>query len=828
MAMHIPGYRVIRKINQGGMSTVYLAIQISVGRIVALKVMNPQLNNDPAFSERFQREATIVGQLSHPNIVSIYDIGRHEDLNYIAMDYLPNGSVHDKMVTGLSGEDALRVTKEIANALDHAHEKGYIHRDIKPENILFRADNSAVLSDFGVAKGAAVSSRMTQVGAVVGTPHYMSPEQTKGSKVDGRSDLYSLGIVLYEMLTGTLPYQGDEAVTIALKHISAPIPKLPIQYLAYQKVLDKLLAKDPEQRYQRGRDVTAAIEEMEKNQRASAAARPHPTDASVLSLLSALFSASLNAIRWRWERLRGLRWAPDQGFYTREGTKITEIFSLHLNDQQNTAITRAIRSTQVNHAFNTRNRSLTTLVLGGFVLIALWCTISIWVAFASANSTAKPGFFKKMALATADIFITLPTPVPVKPTASTTKSSVAASSAVQTSSVMEASSAMAEATVIGDEATLVPITENSSLGNDQQFTENAPDTTTAELSAETTSLVAADLYTSTSSSEVSETPEVVTYRLYVHTIPSDARIRILNIPDRYQAGIALPVGRYNIEVSKPDYDTFRAWIEISTQDISMDISLTKIITPGTELSSELNARIRSQGPEMISIAAGSFLMGNNDDSLTKPVHNVTIPKPFAISKYEITFEDYDIFAQATKRTLPDDNNWGRGNRPVINVSFNDAKAYTQWLSDTTGKKYRLPTEAEWEYVARAKMNTRFWWGNSADDAVGKANCRRGCSSKFSGLFGSKTAPVGTYPANRFGVYDTAGNVAEWVEDCFVDNYSQHPRNGQALLTKTCDARVVRGGSAKNDVDQITSYARDYHRPEIYTPQLGFRVVMELN
>src|SRR5690606_30466750 len=201
--MQIPGYRIIRKIAQGGMSTVYLAIQISVGRVVALKVMSPTLNGDPSFSERFQREANIVGQLSHPNIVAIYDIGRHENWNYIAMDYLPGGSVHDRMMKGITASEALGITRDIAIALDHAHEKGYVHRDIKPENILFRADNSAVLTDFGVAKGVGVVSRMTNVGQVVGTPHYMSPEQTRGRDLDARSDLYSLGVVFYEMLTGS-------------------------------------------------------------------------------------------------------------------------------------------------------------------------------------------------------------------------------------------------------------------------------------------------------------------------------------------------------------------------------------------------------------------------------------------------------------------------------------------------------------------------------------------------------------------------------------------------------------------------------------------------
>ncbi|HEX7763723.1 MAG TPA: serine/threonine-protein kinase, partial [Cellvibrio sp.] len=376
MALHIPGYRVVRKINQGGMSTVYLAIQISVGRVVALKVMNPQLTSDPAFSERFQREATIVGQLSHPNIVAIYDIGRHEDLNYIAMDYLPNGSVHDRMATGLNGEEVLRITREVASALDHAHEKGYVHRDIKPENILFRTDNSAVLSDFGVARGLSNNSRMTHVGTVVGTPHYMSPEQTKGNSVDGRSDLYSLGVVFYEMLTGSLPYQGEEAVTIALKHISAPIPKLPLQYLAYQKILDKLLAKDPEQRFQRGRDLIQAIDELEKHYHAPAASSVHPTDLTVITLARALASATVNAARWRWNKVCALRWSPSRGFYSRQSAKITEIFFNEGHAPQHSARTEI--ATQVHGVIGAQKTAHKILASVGVILVAAIIGFVFW------------------------------------------------------------------------------------------------------------------------------------------------------------------------------------------------------------------------------------------------------------------------------------------------------------------------------------------------------------------------------------------------------------------------------------------------------------------
>ncbi|WP_394984366.1 bifunctional serine/threonine-protein kinase/formylglycine-generating enzyme family protein [Cellvibrio sp.] len=792
------------------MSTVYLAIQISVGRVVALKVMNPQLNNDPAFSERFQREATIVGQLSHPNIVAIYDIGRHEDLNYIAMDYLPNGSVHDKMSTGLSGEEVLRITREIASALDHAHEKGYIHRDIKPENILFRSDNSAVLSDFGVARGLAANSRMTHVGTVVGTPHYMSPEQTKGNSVDGRSDLYSLGIVFYEMLTGTLPYQGDEAVTIALKHISAPIPKLPMQYLAYQKILEKLLAKDPEQRFQRGRDLISAIEDLEKNYRAPSKTVTHPADLTVLNLASALVSATFNAVRWRWNKVRALRWSPARGFYARQSTKITEIF---FNEQQTPALTvRAEIETRIHNAFSPKNASLVKLGVAATFVIVSWCGFSIWYA-KTINGTENTSIAGKLALATAVFFIDLPVVAP---------SSTAPVTTDQSSSAQSGS-------VIAPNTTIPQVTTSSTTLSTAPLTTTDASTSEAAILAQIdmAAILSANTSDETISSNSSSSTPLVTYALTVKTSPAQARVRILNIPDRYQPGIQLPAGSYHVEVSQTGYDMQRSWIEIIDKDLAPEFSLTQSIAPGDEISSQVITSIKSDGPEMISIPTGSFFMGNKNDPLTMPVHKVAISKAFAMSKYEITFDDYDMFAQATNRALPSDNRWGRGNRPVINVSFEDARAYVSWLSETTGKKYRLPTESEWEYVARAETTSLFWWGEDVKDASGRANCRRGCNSKFSGLFGAKTAPVGSYPANGFGIYDTAGNVAEWVEDCFTENYTLHPKNGQAMVIKNCDARVVRGGSAKDNAERLANHIRDYHRAEIFDAHLGFRVVMEL-
>ncbi|MCV6614701.1 MAG: serine/threonine protein kinase, partial [Cellvibrionaceae bacterium] len=297
--MQIPGYQIIRKISQGGMSSVYLAIQQSIGREVALKVISPALAQDQVFNERFNREANIIGQLSHPNIVAVYDIGSYRQLAYIAMDYLPGGSLSQRLCKGISSLEALRILKQLAAALAHAHSRGYIHRDIKPENILFRSDDTAVLTDFGVAKAVNHNLGMTNAGTVLGTPYYMSPEQAKGQPCDGRSDLYSLGVVFYEMLTAQLPYHAEEAVAIAIKHLTAPIPQLPAQYKLYQDLLERLLAKSPQDRVQSGAELVALIEQIETNMGIISPRAQLRTDPGSAELGVSQLSQTLVAMLWQ-------------------------------------------------------------------------------------------------------------------------------------------------------------------------------------------------------------------------------------------------------------------------------------------------------------------------------------------------------------------------------------------------------------------------------------------------------------------------------------------------------------------------------------------------
>ncbi len=230
-------------------------------------------------------------------------------------------------------------------------------------------------------------------------------------------------------------------------------------------------------------------------------------------------------------------------------------------------------------------------------------------------------------------------------------------------------------------------------------------------------------------------------------------------------------------------------------------------------------------PEMIAIKVGSFMMGSPDneaghDKDESPQHKVTLPA-FAIGKYEVTFEQYDLFAQATERKPPEDSGWGRGKRPVINVGFEDAQAYVNWLSKQTGKAYRLPTEAEWEYAARADTQTAFFWGNDENKAQDFA--------WFSQNSDSKTQPVGGKKPNAFGLYDTAGNVYEWTQDCYHDNYKLAPSDGSAWLESqngNCDRRVVRGGSWKYNPLLLRSAnrLRDFNDS---LDSLGFRIARAL-
>ncbi len=271
--IEIPGYQLLRPLGSGGMATVYLARDIAANREVALKVISPALLADSGFAARFLREARIAARFSHPHIVDIYDVGHSGDSHYLSMEYLAGGAVLDQRHTPRTLDFGIRVVREIAGALSYVHGQGFVHRDVKTDNLLLREDGSAVLTDFGIVRANPAAARITLAGTVIGTPQYMSPEQARGGDVDGRSDLYALGIILFELLTGRAPYDAVDSFALGVRHADDPLPQLPEGFAVAQPLLDRLLAKQPVERFQTGDEVAEAIAELERSLSSSAVER---------------------------------------------------------------------------------------------------------------------------------------------------------------------------------------------------------------------------------------------------------------------------------------------------------------------------------------------------------------------------------------------------------------------------------------------------------------------------------------------------------------------------------------------------------------------------
>jgi tRNA A-37 threonylcarbamoyl transferase component Bud32/DNA-binding NarL/FixJ family response regulator len=262
----IPGYTILQKIGESEAAAVYLAIAEDLGHNVALKISKRKHSGDPNDSGQrqimFQREFEAIAALDHSSIIDLFDYGIHEGVEYLAMEYFPCGDLKARLQNPLTADEAIAFLKEIARSLKVVHEAGIIHRDLKPPNVMLRDDGSVVLIDFGLARSLLSGDGSTRTGVLRGSPYYMSPEQAQGESLDARTDLYSLGVILYEMLAGKKPYLGASAIDVLQQHVMAPVPELPVHHLGYQPLLERLMSKSREQRIASCDDLLAALDQM--------------------------------------------------------------------------------------------------------------------------------------------------------------------------------------------------------------------------------------------------------------------------------------------------------------------------------------------------------------------------------------------------------------------------------------------------------------------------------------------------------------------------------------------------------------------------------------
>lgn len=259
----IHGYRLLRPLGRGGMAVVYLAVQLSLDREVAIKVMAQEASIDAERAERFEREARIIARLEHPSIVGIHEVGRTVDGRpYYVMPYLARGDLSQRDLSA-DEDQAIEVLTALLDALGYAHARGIVHRDVKPENVLFDSGGRPQLADFGIALSRrSVNARITTDGLAMGSGGYMSPEQARGEDVDGRADLYSVGVLTYELLTGELPFRASDALTLALMHAQTPVPRLPSALAHWQGFIDQAMAKDPRRRFRNAHAMQRALDAL--------------------------------------------------------------------------------------------------------------------------------------------------------------------------------------------------------------------------------------------------------------------------------------------------------------------------------------------------------------------------------------------------------------------------------------------------------------------------------------------------------------------------------------------------------------------------------------
>ena len=634
----IPGYAVEAALGSGGMATVYRARQLALDRPVAIKVLRAYGREAPELMQRFEQEAKLIAALDHPNIVAIYEVTRTEegDACYV-MPLFEHGDLASRPKPMAEGE-IRRVLAAVLDALGHAHAKGVVHRDVKPANVLFDARGKPLLADFGVALKVENRERLTSHGRTVGSSETMSPEQARGDPVDGRSDLYSVGCLAYELLTGYPPFTGDDFLQVALRHQQEPVPRLPPRLSHWQAFIDCALAKTPADRYADAAAMSSALEQI-----AQAPARPQSRPAGPAPAWLGIAALVLVAIG------SGVWWL--------------------LRDPEVAAPATAVDGTVSDPADTLRR-------VDAAIAARHWFDGS----GDSADALLLPLFARE------------------------------------------------------------PV-EAAALDQRDRLLDQA----SAALAAVDDARLAAQL------------PH---WSAFVRGTQAAGLAPVQALLDTLEAR-----WRPALEAARSTRDRARAMRELELA------AMLPTRSPGFAEVADLVAGFPASGVP--------FRDGDGPELLLIPGGRVAgIAEPFAVTRFEILRSDYLLFAEASGRRPAGCRDGGRnvnwrepgfpqaGNEPVVCVSHADATAYSAWLSQRTGRSYRLPSAAEWRGLDAAAR---------VDNCANLRGENPACGDSF-----RNTAPAGRFSSAPAMPADLAGNVREWTGDCEYQKVGAVKRLGTSI------------------------------------------------
>ena len=749
--LKISGLKIISKIGEGGMSVVYLAEQVALRREVAVKVMRLEIASNDLDVQRFKHEAKTIAHLDHPNIINIYNIGQTEKGEiFFTMPYLNHGDFSNYLLE--DEQEFIELLKSVCDGLSFAHDRGVVHRDIKPENLLFDKFGNVRIADFGIAISKD-GARMTKEHQVVGSAQYMSPEQARSLKVDVHSDIYSLGIVIYERLTGNVPFDSDESISILVNHVSTEPPKLPAKMRHWQKLIDKCLAKSPKDRFQSMVELKIELDKIPVNSL-------QRTNKSIQHLLAG-------------DKGKHLKWF------------IPSLIVLLI-----------IALIAMNKSTDIEGGSAPVIVEDTAVKEK---TVEGKMAEEKADYGSKENAVVKKEDVPPTINNKLPAniSVDVKPEEVIVEQlpvteEIKADASDLSLSIEEIKQELKVQQSPYEELAIDVVNEGIDGVSDDNLIEDVDsllEKAYKNIESYQLSKPAKDNATDQLLQVLALSPDNVQAQEGLESIGGKYFYLIDSSLKKYDFNTALKHSRsvmafnektnninQKFNIQKTTILKTATLLDISATKISAEqvktmARVVKLFSPDSSLLEKLNDQaLLKSGPQI-----GEKLL----DELG--IETILISKELAVSTHEITVGDYAKFAKETNRKAGKCKHKGGGvsnffsnktwdkpyfkqnqNHPVTCVSWDDAHAYSLWLSEQTQNRYRLPSKQEWLIMAAVDNNT-FRACQSANVSGQEAKKIRNKEDKYSCDDKYKfTAPAASFAVNEIGVFDIQGNVSEWI------------------------------------------------------------------